>query len=197
MFRYHQSSHINPKIEHIWHKNTELEWFASYLDKCKQNALCHDKSSRLVHIITGMPQGSVLEPFLLLLFINDMVSRESSDICKVMLVGSKAQLKPLTGDEFILNYESKPSELVEDAKYLGMSIKADIVWAFDVQRLCQNGYYHISVIRRSHRIFHKDLLYTFMKSIFNLVKIMVLLCMDVAHRRREPWFKEFRIMPLG
>ena len=62
----------------------------------------------------------------------------NSDKSKVMLVGSKAQLKSLNVDEFVLNYKGMPLELVQNAKYLGMTINSDISWDFRVQRLCQN-----------------------------------------------------------
>ena len=81
-----------------------------------------------------------------------------------MLVGSKAQLKSLNVDDFIFKYESTPLELVENAKYLGMSINSDISWDFHVQRLCQNIYYHLSLLRRLRRIFPKDLLLQVYKS---------------------------------
>ena len=41
------------------------------------------------------------------------------DKTKVMLIGSKAQLKSLNVDDFILSYNDTPLELVENAKYLG------------------------------------------------------------------------------
>ena len=76
-----------------------------------------------------------------------------------MLVGSKAQRKSLNVDDFILNNEGTPLELVENAKYVGMSINSDISWDFHVQqRLCQNMYYHLSLLRRLRRIFPKELL---------------------------------------
>ena len=192
-------------------KHTELEWFSSYLDKRKQAVFCHNKLSSLVDLTTGVPQGSVLGPFLFLLFIND-ISNFTTDGCvtnlfaddamiyasgdsvsevqrklqsclsnisswyrenrlkinndksKVMLVGSKAQLKSLNVDEFILNYEGMPLELVENAKYLGMTINSDISWDFHVQRLCQNMYYHLSLLRRLRRIFPNNLLLQVYKS---------------------------------
>ena len=39
-----------------------------------------------------------------------------------------------------------------------MSINSDISWDFHVQRLCQNMYYHLSLLRRLRPIFPKDLL---------------------------------------
>ena len=46
----------------------------------------------------------------------------------------------------------------------GMSINSDISWDFHVQRLCQNMYYHLSLLRRLCLIFPKDLLLQVYKS---------------------------------
>ena len=80
------------------------------------------------------------------------------DKTKVMLIGSKSQLKSLKVDDFILSYNDTPLELVENAKYLGMFINCDISWDFHVRRLCQSTYYHISLLRRLRRIFPMNLL---------------------------------------
>ena len=61
-------------------KNTELEWFSSYLSDKKQPVLCHNELSSSVDITTGVPQGSVMEPFLFLLFMND-ISNFTTDAC--------------------------------------------------------------------------------------------------------------------
>ena len=37
-------------------------------------------------------------------------------------------------------------ELEENANYVGMFIDSDISWDFHVQRLCQNMYFHISLL---------------------------------------------------
>ena len=66
------------------------------------------------------------------------------DKTKVMLIGSKAQLKSLNVDDFILSYDDTPLELVANATYIGMFINCDISCDFHVQRLCQTTYYHIS-----------------------------------------------------
>ena len=57
-----------------------------------------------------------------------------------MLIASKAQLKYLNVDESILSYDDTPSELVENAKYLGMFIHCDISWNLHARRLCQSTY---------------------------------------------------------
>ena len=88
----------------------------------------------------------------------------NSDKSKVMLVGSKAQIKSLNVDEFISNYDGMPLELVENAKYLGMTINSNISWDFHVQRLCQNMYFHLSLLSRLRRIFPRDLLLQVYKS---------------------------------
>ena len=80
------------------------------------------------------------------------------DKTKVMLIGSKAQLKSVNVDDFILSYDDTPLELVENAKYLGVFINCDISWDFHVRCLCQTTYYHISLLRRLRRIFPKNLL---------------------------------------
>ena len=55
-------------------KETELNWFTSYLHNRKQAVFCHGKLSKFLDIKTGVPQGSVLGPYMFLLFINDVTS---------------------------------------------------------------------------------------------------------------------------
>ena len=79
------------------------------------------------------------------------------DKSKGMLFRSKGQLKSLNVHEYILNYEGMPLELVENAKYWGMFINYDILWDFHGQRLCQNMYFRLSLLRRLHRIYPNEL----------------------------------------
>ena len=52
------------------------------------------------------------------------------DKTKFMFFGSKAQLKSLNVDDFILSYDDEPLELVENAKVLHMCSSCDIIMGF-------------------------------------------------------------------
>ena len=119
------------------------------------------------------------------------------DKTKVMLIGSKAQIKSLDVDDFISSYDDTPLELVENAKYLGMFINCDIYWDFQVRRLCQTTYYHISLLRWLRRIFPKNLLLQVYKITFKVVMITVSLCMTVARKKCWLGYGEFWIYKLS
>ena len=50
--------------------NRIVNWFASYLSKCMQRVVINSQAPDLVHILAGVPQGSIIGPLLFLIYIN-------------------------------------------------------------------------------------------------------------------------------
>ena len=57
-----------------------LEWFQNYLSGHKQRVVLPGGASNWV-IIAGVPQGSIFEPLLFLIYINDIVNDTNSSLC--------------------------------------------------------------------------------------------------------------------
>ena len=53
-------------------RDTALNWFKSYLFKRTQYVECNGSSSSIREIETGVPQGSIQGPLLLMIYMNDI-----------------------------------------------------------------------------------------------------------------------------
>ena len=60
------------KLEHYRIRGAALNWFQSYLSEHKQFVSLNGHSSQTCDIICGVLRGSVLGPFLFLIYINDL-----------------------------------------------------------------------------------------------------------------------------
>ena len=75
---------ISKAFDRVWHKGLLfklgklglngglLEWFGSYLSNRKQREILNNATSKIGTINAGVPRGSVLDPLLFLVFINDI-----------------------------------------------------------------------------------------------------------------------------
>ena len=81
---------ISKAFDRVWHRGLlyklsrigcsdhVIKWFSSYLSNRRQCVILSSALSEWASLYTGVPQGSILGPLLILIFINDIVKNINS-----------------------------------------------------------------------------------------------------------------------
>ena len=82
---------VSKAFDKVWHNGLSfklkrfsitgilLSWFSSYLENRIQRVVLDGKASQWERLHAGVPQGTVLEPLLFLIFLNDLVDTLETD----------------------------------------------------------------------------------------------------------------------
>ena len=112
------------KLKHYGITNVELDWFRSYLYNSQQYVEVNNAQSSAETIIAGVPQGSILGPLLLLIYINDL-AMASTKFTPIMYADDTTFLSML--DNFTNNHTTNPisnqinSELTKITDWLAVN----------------------------------------------------------------------------
>ena len=101
-----------------------LSWFKSYLDSRKQRVLIDGVNSEWASVTSGVPQGSIIGPYLFLLYINDMPLVVSNSTVALFADDSKC-FKSITSERDCILLQNDIDHLYEWSKSNLMTFNAD------------------------------------------------------------------------
>ena len=104
------------KLQYYGIRGLAFHWFETYLSKRKQFVVINDTQSDISDLCEyGVPQGSVLEPILFLLFINDIHKSLNNIVIKLFADERLAEIelnklqKWINANKLTINFDPKKS----------------------------------------------------------------------------------------
>ena len=88
------------KLEQLGLDPCIVTWIHNYLAERRQAVVLNGASSQSAHVISGVPQGSILGPLLFLIYIDDITHANISDASKIVLYADDILLyRPISSKE--------------------------------------------------------------------------------------------------
>ena len=129
------------KMDHYGIRGIALDWFSSYLSERKQYVSVNGNISDYLDISCGVPQGSVLGPLLILIYINDLpnVSKFLSYYLFADDTNIYFEATNLVSLQKIMNREFKYVKKWLDANKLALNIEKNnfVLFHFAVKKITE------------------------------------------------------------
>ena len=84
-----------PKLKRHGVKGNLLSWLANYLTNRKQRTVVRGAMSKSLPVISGVPQGSLLGPLLLVVYTNDLQTTVASNCSLLLYVDDTKRYKTI------------------------------------------------------------------------------------------------------
>ena len=99
---------------------TLLNWFSSYLVGRRQRVVIEGSTSDWLPVVSGVPQGSILGPFLFLLYINDLPSIISQESTLALFADDSKCYRPIKSVDDCLDFQDDVSAIKDWGDSWGM-----------------------------------------------------------------------------
>ena len=132
-----------------------MKWIDAFLCFRRPRVVVNGVKSDWAPVVSGVPQGTVPDPLLFSLHINDIMSDIESEIR--LFADDMMQLtKKHNKIQASYTLEGTVIEKVESIKYLGVTITSDLKWNSHIRNVCSKSNRTLGFLRRNLFSCHQD-----------------------------------------